>query len=254
MREPPRLVDAMQSEEGRALLRAARAYAPSDRARRSTLLAVGVGVASSVPLGAGAATSVIKWIGAVTVSATLFGSVMPADSPPTAEPRGSSMVAVATRQSIEARPTPRLEAPSLVDQPPADVTTATATPPPPSASTRPAERPRPALAKRPASIDSTLSRETARLDEARRALEAGNVSGALSTLERYDRDFPRGALIPEARVVYIEALVRHGHHAKAQAVARQFLARYPRSPHAARVHSMLGVVASPTAGVRTPPR
>jgi hypothetical protein len=45
---------------------------------------------------------------------------------------------------------------------------------------------------------SSLKREIAALDRARAALSNGDTAGAKRELERYRREFPEGALAPEA--------------------------------------------------------
>ena len=59
-------------------------------------------------------------------------------------------------------------------------------------------------------------------------------------LRRYDATYPGGAFRPEALALRIEALDQDGRHAEAQALARDFLARYPQSPVAARVARVAG--------------
>jgi hypothetical protein len=82
---------------------------------------------------------------------------------------------------------------------------------------------------------STLGDEIALIDGARAALAAGSPAQALSLLERYRARHPRGMLLPEALAMRIEALDRGGDHARARALARAFLADYPKSPLAQRI-------------------
>jgi outer membrane protein assembly factor BamD (BamD/ComL family) len=79
----------------------------------------------------------------------------------------------------------------------------------------------------------------AAVDAAGRALRAGDAAGALTALDRYEHDYPRGTLRPEATVLRIEALVARGDRARALILARRFLASHPTSAHRTRVRSLL---------------
>ncbi|MBC7974849.1 MAG: hypothetical protein H7138_07660, partial [Myxococcales bacterium] len=63
--------------------------------------------------------------------------------------------------------------------------------------------------------------------------------GAIAAIAAYRRQFPRGDLDAEADVVKIEALIAARDVAQARALGTAFLARFPRSPLAQRVHSLL---------------
>jgi hypothetical protein len=86
----------------------------------------------------------------------------------------------------------------------------------------------------------TLAREVALLREARLALARGDARAALGAIDRRDREFPRGALGPEATLLRVESLVRAGDRAGAEAVASSFLRYQPRGPHADRMRALLG--------------
>jgi hypothetical protein len=58
-------------------------------------------------------------------------------------------------------------------------------------------------------------------------------------LNEYARAFPEGALLAEAQVVRIAALLGMGDETAAENEARSFFARYAPSPLTARVRSML---------------
>ncbi len=91
----------------------------------------------------------------------------------------------------------------------------------------------------PASTSGKLTAEMTALNRAQQALEAGRGSDALAEVSRYQAAFPSGSLLPEARVIEIEALIRTGQRARATALARSFLTNWPSSPHCARIHSLL---------------
>ena len=85
-----------------------------------------------------------------------------------------------------------------------------------------------------------LRDQIALLDAVRAAVKGGSSERALVLLRRYDATYPGGAFRPEALALRIEALDQDGRHAEAQALARDFLARYPQSPVAARVARVAG--------------
>lgn len=92
----------------------------------------------------------------------------------------------------------------------------------------------------PPQIDARrLAAEVAVLDRARAALRRGDTAAALTALEAHRRAFADGALVAEADAVRIEALVQAGQRAAAAEHARMFLARYPGSPLARRVRSLV---------------
>ena len=80
-----------------------------------------------------------------------------------------------------------------------------------------------------------LRDQIALIDAARAAVTGGSSERALVLLRRYDSSYPGGAFRPEALALRIEALDQDGRRAEAQALARDFLARYPHSPVAERV-------------------
>lgn len=85
----------------------------------------------------------------------------------------------------------------------------------------------------------TLRLELALLDSARARLAAGNAGAASFQLDRYAREFPSGALQPEAAFLRIQALSQAGQHDAAARVGRHFLGQYPASPHADRVRALI---------------
>lgn len=89
-------------------------------------------------------------------------------------------------------------------------------------------------------LESPLTRELRSLDEARRALDQGNASGALAALDRHDRAFPAGTLQTEADILRTEALLARGDTVAARALASELLARDPSGPHARRLASIAG--------------
>lgn len=76
-----------------------------------------------------------------------------------------------------------------------------------------------------------LTEEIRLLDEARMALRTNNPARALTTLNRYLSQFPRGSFHQEASVLRIEALAMNGNKVQAAAEAKTFMAKHPGSPH-----------------------
>ncbi len=87
--------------------------------------------------------------------------------------------------------------------------------------------------------DSTLGAQVALLDAARAAALSGAASEALALTDRFQHQFPRGELAPDAEVVGIEALAAEGERSTLTARIERFLARYPSDPHAERVKALL---------------
>ena len=86
-----------------------------------------------------------------------------------------------------------------------------------------------------ASPSDEFALELARLRAARAALSAGRTEEASSILSQYEKRFPNGALLPEAKAMRIDVLLAAGHFDEAQADAEAFITRYPNSPQAGRM-------------------
>jgi hypothetical protein len=85
----------------------------------------------------------------------------------------------------------------------------------------------------------SLAEEVSVIDEARGALAARDPGAALRALDEHDRRFPRGVLVPEARVLRVEALVLRGDRAAATKLAQPILAHDPKGQYAERLRSLL---------------
>jgi len=86
---------------------------------------------------------------------------------------------------------------------------------------------------------SRLAAEVALVDRARTSLRAGDNAAALAALAEYHQRFASGDLDAEAEVVMIETLIAKHELQRAVALGTAFFARFPRSPLAQRVHSLL---------------
>ena len=90
----------------------------------------------------------------------------------------------------------------------------------------------------PRSLGPPPPAEGALLLEARRKLTSDPASALGLTVEDARR-FPDGALAPERDVLAIEALERLGRRTEAQTRLAAFRARYPQSPHLARLDALV---------------
>jgi hypothetical protein len=69
---------------------------------------------------------------------------------------------------------------------------------------------------------------------------ASDPSAALGLTQDHARRFPSGTLVQEREVLAIEALARLGRSAEARHRLDDFRARFPQSPHIARLASLIG--------------
>jgi hypothetical protein len=109
----------------------------------------------------------------------------------------------------------------------------------PGASTRPAASAVADFALDAGDSASMLAREAALLRRARSELHGGDVPAALAILELSQRDVPRPQLLQEREALLIEAIFRSGRRVEAERRAREYLARFPDSPHAGKLRALL---------------
>jgi TolA-binding protein len=95
--------------------------------------------------------------------------------------------------------------------------------------------------KAPPSASTDITGEITAITLVRGVLDKGDARGALAVLDRYQQDYPHGALAPEATVLRIEALQQAGERSRAKVLGEAFLKAHPKSPHAQRVRSLLGL-------------
>jgi hypothetical protein len=241
-RMPRRLLEASDEDcaPHRALLQAARDEAPT-REKVEAWLAVGAaaggGGAGPAPGGHLGWSKVVASLGAVVVAGVVVVLVLGrrAHEAP-ASPPSSELVAPEVQTA-----TPDPTAPFAVA-----AAAAAAAAPAESASTAPlpsAGSPSargPVAASASSTATSSLEAELARLREARSQLASGNAGGALATVSRYEREFPRGMLRPEAEAIAVDALVASGRTAEARARARRFVNAFGTSPQAERMRAIAG--------------
>jgi hypothetical protein len=246
-----------------SLLRSAREDRPSPGSRQRALAALGLGAGvlgagatataavstASPAVKAAASVGLLKWIGVgIAGGALVVGAAEVAHSV-TPQPASVASVALSetARPAFPSSRSPATGAPSIpVDSskeldPEAIVAPPVVVAAPLASAAAPiAEAPR---ARTPSPASSALADEIAALDGAREALASGDSSRALRALDARDRAFPRGALGPEATVLRIEALALRGDRATAARLAEAFLAASPRSPHASRIRTLVGIPA-----------
>jgi Outer membrane lipoprotein len=225
----------------RMLLDASRAELPSDDHKARLRAALGIGMPLPGPLtapGPPAAPPV-----AAAANAPAADSVTKS-APWTKLAFGVGMLGVAGALWLSQRQgaveTPRRPAPA-----PQLVTVVPVAPPAPVAEApQPEVSPLP-LVKAPVSAPrarteasaagSDLSEQIRLIEAARAGVASQDVKAALSALDAYAAKFPRGSFGQEALVLRIRAVDQAGDSARASAMAKSFIARFPSSPHVARL-------------------
>lgn len=251
MKEPPRLCDCSESSMERGLLRNARSGAPRGAKQRAMVATAGVlgttsAGAAAGTLGAAGASAAgglatpgakvvtlasIKWLGAMTVTGVVAVTGGVAVRNHLSTPRvskadtsstwaGPALQAPAHSRFEQVAPTPPLE-----------------NPPPASALESPKEPVGPVTATHESG--DTLGVELAGLDDARRAIVAGDPAQALAILDRQTARYPRGSMAPERALLRIEALSKAGDRAAAARAAQALLLSDPQGPYSARLRSLL---------------
>ena len=86
-----------------------------------------------------------------------------------------------------------------------------------------------------ASSAGDLSEQIRLIEAARAGVASHDSRAALAALDAYSAKFSRGSFGQEAMVLRIRALDQAGDSARATALAKSFVARFPSSPHVARL-------------------
>lgn len=261
------LLDKDPDDLERCLVRHGRLDRAPDAARRRTLVGVGGAAAASAGLamtsissGAAAAPGAVPWLlamkwmavgvasGAVTlgVAGTLRhrstsrlqeAPTIAATSAVTAASRVSQANAIGAKGAQEATD-------STSDTPEGPATPAMVVPrageaPKGAAEIQPRAQAPAAVAPAITNEQGSLEHELRFLEDARLALDTRAPARALTALDRYAEKFPQGRMGIEASALRIETLFLLGRRDEAQALARSFLASYPRSPAAIRVRRLV---------------
>jgi hypothetical protein len=224
------------------LLDASRAEMPSDDHKTRLRAALGIGLPLSGPL---AAPPPMAAHGQAAAAGT---------APPAAVGKSAAYAKLAVGVAIAAligafaltRQHDAAPAPLPVKAP----VVAEVAPPPPAAA--PAHEAAPAVSPLPpveapapvtrgarsdasASATTDLSEQIRLIEAARAGVAAHDPRAASSALDSYAAKFPRGSFGQEAMVLRIRAIDQAGDSARATALAKSFVARFPSSPHVARL-------------------
>jgi hypothetical protein len=222
---PPRLRD-QSTDRVKRLLEDARRDGPSPEEVASVVAAATAGATLTASRGLFTTTTTLKILGAIGAAGLVVAGA----------------IALRTSRHPAAEtiaPQPQLSASVEVPQAPDTVAAAAVTSetaPAPTAPTPSAvhtvTRPAPTIPKE----DDAL--ELKRVVEIRSRVLAKDATGALTGVERYERDYPHGSFIPEAEAMAIDALVQSDRTEEAIARADRFLARYGSSPQAVRIRAL----------------
>jgi hypothetical protein len=222
MKDPRRLLDGDGTDAELLLLQAGVSDEPPAHGKRHLLAALGLSsvlttTTTAAASGGGALLSkaaALLGTGIVLLGVSAYLATR-APAPPNPAPAARAPHAAASV-------TPAAELPAL------------------AASAEPASSEAAAGARRRSAPQPTIAAEIAALDRVRSLLRT-DPSAALAQLARYGREFPRGALRQEARLLQIEALVKSGQREAARSLAQKFLRDNPNTPHAHRVRSLAGL-------------
>jgi hypothetical protein len=118
---------------------------------------------------------------------------------------------------------------------PAAEATPAVSPLPPVEDAAPAGAPHVARTDASAAATADLSEQIRLIEAARSGVAAHDSKAALAALDSYSAKFPRGSFGQEALVLRIRAVDQAGDSARATAMAKSFVARFPNSPHVARL-------------------
>lgn len=235
--EPRRWVDDETDATLLRLVRAGRADGPSPRALRAAPVAVTALLLSAAPA-ATAATAAEAGRGASVLAAKgSLGPLALLKWVAIGTLSSSSLLALVRAPEL-LRPTPAAPMNPVASTSPRRVT---ASPVPPVSSQPPivASEPEKALlVEVPAAPSADVAREVALLDAARAALVAGDAENALRLLRALDR-LPARALLPEATVLTVRALLASGSRTEARRLATQFCESAPSAPQASTLRSLI---------------
>lgn len=231
------------------LLDASRAELPSEdhKARLRAVLGIGVPLSGpfAAPAPASAAVPTTQAAASVAPPATVAAAVA-AKSTTAKLAVGVGVLAVAgalwLNRESDAAPVPKAPVAAQVQAQPI------AAPPPETAAAEPAAvsplppveeataAPRTRGSSAPvASAAEDLSEQIRLIEAARAGVASHDSRAALAAVDSYSAKFPRGSFGQEATVLRIRALDQAGDSARATALAKSFVARFPSSPHVARL-------------------
>jgi hypothetical protein len=245
------------------LLRAGADEQPSDVAVARTLAALGLSGAVLTSTSVASATAGTKLAGALSTAATASGAANAVTATLLAKWIGIGVIGgigLAGAAAVATRPSAPVAVASVAKpaQPAGPRAIATAAPgpapvAPPVAiddssaadrSAAPAPAPRtsmnePANSAPELDVGAPLAAEVQYVDRARALLGAGQTALGLSSLERYEREFPEARLLPEVLFLKLEAYERLGRANEARGAAQRLVGGFPKSPHSTRARKLL---------------
>jgi len=237
MKDPEQLLSNGATEFELLVLRAARAERPSQSNRRRMRRALLLAELGFLTTSFKAVASVANQVLVVAVMAGVLVSKDSSVERPLPTPPAVAPVSAPNAEAVPAISAQRTEpATELELGARAPLPTPELLPDKPRDGALPKQQMR--LASAPKTAD--LREEIRALDQARTAIRVGDAQSALSKIDRYLSQFPRGAFRQEAVVIRIEALSRGGNRARAAAEARDFIARHPGSPHVKKLERLAG--------------
>lgn len=219
MNEPTRLLEGEGTAFERALLGAMAAERPSRTLQGKMRLGLGLVGVGAVTKSASASFQKFVLAGAVAVGLAAGGVALVKRATPQ---RPAILVPAPAALAVPAKPASVEPAPVLT---------------PPRAATEAELAPRALPVRRETKVTgiADLREEIRLLDQARAAVRTGSSGRALRVLAKYEQKFPRGQFRQEVDVLRMEALAQSGNEKRAAALAKQFLAEHPNSPHVERV-------------------
>lgn len=239
MEEPRRLLGGDGTDLERSLLSAAQDEKPTSRGMQRAAVALAAATGASTftktvwaareffqPL----TTKIVA--GTVIAGSTAYVATQQLEGPPAAEPAVAAVIDERSRRAHPEEEAPPSEKP---EEAAPDESAAIAL-------EAPEEIPQKTLGSastKQAKARCNISEEVKALDSARQSLDQGNASGALNKLSAYNAEFAGGCLGQEALVMRIRALVQSGRQSQAQALAKNFRARNPKSPYNKRIESIV---------------
>jgi hypothetical protein len=226
----------------RMLLDASRAEQPSDEHKSRLRAALGIGLPLSGPLAA--PPPPVRAPSPVAANAPAAGGSLAKSAPLAKVALGVGVLGVVgalwfTQQPDAAVPSPpqptvapQVAAPLLPAPAPVVQAPVSSVSPLPPVET-PASAPRGRSA--PSAATDDLGEQIRLIEAARAGVAAKNAKAALTALDSYSAKFPRGSFGQEALVLRIRAVDQAGDSARATAMAKSFISRFPASPHVARL-------------------
>jgi hypothetical protein len=235
-----KLVSDQPTPLEKLLLDASRSEAPSEEHKARMRALLGIGMPLSAPLATPSPAMVDGAPQAVSSKTPLL--VMAGVGAGVLALVGAFMLTRGDDSSAVSKAPATAVTQSVPDVTPSPVPPSVAVAPPPQAAPLPAASalslatpPRTGRSEASSGSTADLSEQIRLIEAARAGLSARNVKATNAALDAYAAQFPRGSFGQEALVLRIRALDQAGDAAGATAMAKSFIARFPKSPHVARL-------------------